>query len=154
MAELCLSECLLQARTGKYDTYFVFVNLKRPEKTLSLYRPAMIKLLFHLPRAFSTARSMEEAGTETDERQDVAVIQARKGGEVMLYAQMYEGHAFVFLRLFMEKVEGEGQPAGERQPTTFGVRFSSADSVETLTDFVNRYKWHKVVGVDATDAQK
>ena len=134
VAELHLAEFLLQARKGKYGNYFVFLNHNHPDKTLRLFRPQMMKLLNALPRAIATARTMEEAGVEGGASQDVALISKRDKSDIMLYVQMFEGRAFIFLRLFIEKEDGV------RQPCTYGVQFTPLDSVETLTNFVNKHR--------------
>mgnify|MGYP006383189291 CR=1 FL=1 len=94
-----------------------------------MYKSAATKLLKELPKAYETAKAMEQGGVTDGAIEDVALINKMGKSEVVLYVQMFEGRAFIYLRLFVEK------EVGLRQPCTYGVQFSTEDSVDELIKF-------------------
>ena len=134
VAELQLTQFLLEVRTGQHGNYFKFINQKHPEKNLRLFRSAMLKLVKELPNAIVSAREMEMAGVEDGTSHEVATINSFNKTDIILYIQMYEGSSYIFLRMYRE------QDDGSKQPCKYGVQFSPMDSIETLTNFVNKNK--------------
>ena len=134
VTELYLSECNIEVRVGKYGNYFLLVNHKNPEKTLRLYKPAMMKLLKELPEAFNVAQVMEVENYPDDSSYTVASIYKRNNSDICLYISMYQGKAYVYVRLFVEKEDGS------YLPSTYGVQISNMDNIQTITNFVNKNK--------------
>lgn len=129
VASHTLAHCTIECKAGSRGNYFLFVNPNRPERPLRMYKSAVTKLVRELPKAFEKAKEMEQAGVASGSTEDVALINKMGKSEVVLYVQMFEGKAFIYLRLFVEKEQGV------RQPCTYGVQFSTEDSVEELTKF-------------------
>ena len=132
--ELCLTECTIQVRGGKFSNYFLLASHKNPEKTLRLYKPAMMRLLDMLPAAFDVAQAMEIDSYPDDSSHTVAQINARNNTEINLYVQMFQGKSYVFVRLFVK------QEDGSMLPSTYGVQISNTDNIQSITNFVNKNK--------------
>ena len=133
--ELYLSEAILQVRSGKFGNYFLFVNHKYPEKTLRLYKPSAMQLIKHLPEAFEIAKKMELKKYPDECNYTVASINKRNNVEIKLYVQMYQGKAYVFMRMYVE------QEDGTQKPSRYGVQISNMDNIQTIINFVNKNKW-------------
>src|SRR5574343_546561 len=134
ITELCLSECTIQVRGGKFSNYFLLASHKNPEKTLRLYKPAMMRLLEMLPAAFDVAQAMEIDNYPDDSSHTVAQINARNNTEINLYVQMFQGKSYVFVRLFVK------QEDGSMLPSTYGVQISNTDNIQSIANFVNKNK--------------
>ena len=132
--ELHLSECILQSRVGKFGNYFLLVNHKHPEKTLRLYKPAAMELINMLPEAFNVAQTMEIRSYPEGSSHTVTTLNKRNNAVVNLYVSMYQGKAYVFVRLYME------QPDKTLRPSAYGVQFTPTDNVQVITNFVNQNK--------------
>jgi len=114
--------------------YFEFVNPKRPESPLRLYRTAMLLLCDKFPLAKVQAKKMEDAGLPNNYRLDVASINKFENQEVILYVEINGGIAYIYLRLHKHTDNGE------RQPCTYGVRLHTMDCIQELTNFVRENK--------------
>ena len=116
--------------------FFEFVNPKWPESPLRLYRSAIVTLCEKMPEAMETAKRMDVACLPDETQEEVAVIHKHATSKVVLSVSTFGGTAYIWLRLYVANQEVEG----ETLPTTYGVRFSMADSVDKVKDFVLNHK--------------
>ena len=110
--------------------FFELLNPARPESPLRLYRNAMVILCEKLPKALADAKKMEGGDFPDDTQVEVAVINQFKNARVILSIGIYGGVPHIWLRLYA-KTEDD-----EIIPSTYGVKFSLADNVQKLYDFV------------------
>jgi len=85
-------------------------------------------LLENLPYAFERAKEMEKSAVPDNFSENIATIHKRGDFETILYVNMYDGHGYVYARLYVKKDT-------EMVPTTLGCKFSENDSLEMLKKF-------------------
>ena len=120
---------------GLGGNFFELINPARPDTPLRLYRNSMVNLCEKLPKAIKEIKNMENASGFSDDTQiEVAVIHQFKNTRVILSVGIYSGTPSIWLRLYAKNEEGE------IIPSTYAVKFSLADNVQKLYDFVIEHK--------------
>lgn len=115
--------------------FFELENYLHKDTPLRLYRNAMVTLCEKLPDAFKEAQRME--GTDEvphDTLTEIGVINEFKNTRVILSVYNNRGAAHVWLRLFAKDEKDE------IIPSTYAVKFSLADSIDQLKQFVIKHK--------------
>jgi len=78
-------------------------------------------LLENLPYAFERAKDMEKSAVPDNFSENITTLHKRGDFETILYVNMYDGHGYVYARLYVKKDT-------EMVPTTLGCKFTENDT--------------------------